>query len=92
MQSQSESLKPLESISQGSIASLAGVTLYGLALLALVVAGIVLLIVWRKRFEFYITPEELLPRTRLRAVVNPGMIVYGALCVALTVGELFFHG
>jgi membrane protease YdiL (CAAX protease family) len=92
MQSQSESLKQLESINQGSIAGLAGVTLYGLALLALVVAGIVLLIVWRKRFEFYITPEELLPGTRLRTVANPGMIAYGVLCVALMVGELFLHG
>lgn len=93
MQSQSDSLKLLQSIDQGSLAGLAWVMLYGSAMLALIVAGIVLLIVWRKRFEFYITPEELLRGTRFRtAAVNPGMIVYGVLCVAMAAWNLFFHG
>lgn len=59
---------------------------YGLVLIALCVAGIVLLAMrWRRR-EFYVTPLELPRGTAARTVlVTPGMLAYVVLAVVLSV-------
>lgn len=59
--------------------------LYGIVMLGLLIAGIVLLIVKRRSWEFYTAPEELMAGTKLRAAyVNPGVLFYILLAVALT--------
>lgn len=60
------------------------VTGYGLLLIGLTIAGVVLLIAKRRAFEFYVTPEQL-PKGLGGQVAfgNPGMVVYIAVCVVL---------
>ena len=56
---------------------------YGLAILALCVAGLVLFCVRFRRSSFDPAPQELPRRGRLRAVwLNPGMIAFTAVCLA----------
>lgn len=65
------------------------VTGYGLAMIALSIVGIVLLIVKRHSFEFYITPEQLPQGVRSQiAFGNPGMVIYIAMCILLMVMTL----
>lgn len=60
------------------------VLLYGLVMLGLIIAGIVLLITRRRRIEFYRSPEELPVGMRARTVLlNPGVVAYVLLCVCL---------
>lgn len=57
--------------------------MYGLALIGLSIAGLVLLITKRRSFVFYHTPEELPHGMGARtAFGNPGMVVYIVLTVA----------
>ena len=67
--------------------------IYGFMLLCLVIAGIVLLIVRRRRVVFYTAPMEL-PRGHVArtAFGNPGMIMYILLAVALTVAMTLLNG
>lgn len=57
---------------------------YGLLLIALSIAGLVLLVTKRRTFEFYTTPEQL-PKGLggQTAFGNPGMVIYIAMCAAL---------
>ena len=57
---------------------------YGLLLIALSIAGVVLLITKRRTFEFYTTPEQL-PKGLggQTAFGNSGMVIYIAMCAAL---------
>lgn len=60
--------------------------LYGMAMLALTVVGLVLLVRNVRRLEFYTAPEELPAWTGARlALLNPAMIVYVILTVVLSV-------
>lgn len=81
---ESESPALVEKALQQNAPGMAAYGLYALILLTLFIAGIVLLIRHRRHFEFYITPEELPRGTRFRTVfLNPGFIVYLALCIAV---------
>ncbi|PWG62748.1 CPBP family intramembrane glutamic endopeptidase [Bifidobacterium callitrichidarum] len=65
-------------------------SLYGMVLMGLTIAGIVLLIIKRKSWEFYPAPEELPAGLKVRTVYgNPGVIVYLLLTISLTVWMLF---
>lgn len=71
--------------SSGQLNGLAVVSIYYVAMLALCIAGIVLLVRWRNRWEFYTAPEELPAGLKIRtAYANPGVIVYVLLTLALT--------
>ena len=63
---------------------------YGLLLIALSIAGVVLLITKRRTFEFYTTPEQL-PKGLggQTAFGNPGMVIYIAMCAALTALSMY---
>ncbi|KFI92702.1 metal-dependent membrane protease [Bifidobacterium saguini DSM 23967] len=87
--SQSEIMQMMES---GNIGGVEIVGMYGTALIALLIAGIVLLVRWSRqhRWEFYPAPEELPAGLKVRtAYANPGVIVYLLLTVGLTVWMLF---
>ena len=63
---------------------------YGLLLIALSIAGLVLLVTKRRTFEFYTTPEQL-PKGLggQTAFGNPGMVIYIAMCAALTALSMY---
>lgn len=66
---------------------LIGYILYMTLMLALVIAGVVLLVnvIRRKRAYFQQSPKELVPRNRVRvALANPGIIIFGILTVLTT--------
>ena len=66
------------------------VIVYGMIMIGLLIAGVILLVQRRKSLEFYMTPEELPRGLRARtALLNPGFIFYIIICVALTVLALF---
>ena len=66
------------------------VMVYGLAIVVPIIAGIVLLVRDRRRFEFYITPEELPRGLRTRtSLLNPGFVVYAVLCLIVLGVQLF---
>jgi len=63
--------------------------LYGMVMLGLLIAGIVLLIVKRRNWEFYLAPEELPTGLKVRTTYgNPGVVIYILLTVGLTVWML----
>lgn len=65
------------------------VMLYGMVMLGLLIAGIVLLIVRRKSWEFYAAPEELPAGLKVRtAYGNPGVVIYLLLTVGMTIWML----
>lgn len=77
-------LDRLHELGSGSFVGLGIVAVYGLAMLALLVAGIVLLAVRRRRLEFYVAPEELPRGLRTgTALWNVGMIIYIVLCLLM---------
>lgn len=85
---QAEIMRMAESGNSGGLEILG---MYGMALFALIIAGIVLLVRWFKRrlWEFYPTPEELPAGLKIRtAYLNPGVIVYVLLTLALTLWML----
>ena len=63
---------------------------YGLLLIVLSIAGLVLLVTKRRTFEFYTTPEQL-PKGLggQTAFGNPGMVIYIAMCAALTALSMY---
>lgn len=69
---------------------LAALSAYGMLLLTLIIVGIVLLIVRRKRFEFYTAPWELPKGLVGRAVYStPGIVTYLVLAGAITIAAVF---
>ncbi len=63
--------------------------LYGMVMLGLLIAGIVLLIVKRRNWEFYLAPEELPTGLKVRTTYgNPGVVIYILLTVGLTIWML----
>ena len=63
--------------------------LYGMVMLGLLIAGIVLLIVKRRNWEFYLAPEELPTGLKVRTTYgNPGVVIYLLLTVGLTIWML----
>ena len=65
---------------------LIGYGIYAMVIVALVIAGIILLIQRRKSFEFYTTPEELPRGLHARtSLLNPGVVTYICLCLAVSV-------
>ena len=86
----SGSSEQLESAMAQGAGGVSILLVYGLCMLALAIAGIVLLIRNRKRAEFYITPEELPRGLHARtSLLNPGFVVYAVLCLVVTVLSLF---
>ena len=93
-----QTLKALESDSPEQVEmalqqGAGGLILYGvyaLIMAVLIIVGVILLIQRRKSIEFYVTPEEL-PRglhTRT-ALLNPGVMVFMVVCVAIGVWQFF---
>ena len=63
--------------------------LYGMVMLGLLIAGIVLLVVKRRNWEFYLAPEELPTGLKVRTTYgNPGVVIYILLTVGLTIWML----
>lgn len=85
--SQADLMRMIES---GNLGGMGAMMLYSIVIFALLITGIVLLVKWQRRWEFYTAPEELPRGSKLRiAVGNPGMIVYILIAVALSVLMLF---
>lgn len=79
----------IAALDESVIAGLAMYGLYVIFLLALVIAGLVLLIVRRKKFPFALAEKEL-PKGQkfFTTYANPGMITYIVLCTILIVISL----
>lgn len=73
----------------GAMGGLGVVMLYGLALVVLSIAGLVLLIAKRRSFVFYRTPEELPREAAARTVFgNPGVVAYIVITVLYILASL----
>jgi membrane protease YdiL (CAAX protease family) len=82
--SSQETLDRLQGLGAASVTGLGVAAVYGLAMMSLLAAGIVLLIIRRRRVEFYVAPEELPRGMRARtALWNVGMIGYTVLCLLM---------
>ena len=84
-----KTLSMMSSNGAGAGAQVAGVVLivmlYGLCMLGLIIAGVILLVREAKHLEFYTAPEELPRGTRAgTALGNSGMVAFIILTVALT--------
>lgn len=84
-----KTLSMMSSNGAGAGAQVAGVVLivmlYGLCMLGLIIAGVILLVREAKHLEFYTAPEELPRGTRVgTALGNSGMVAFIILTVALT--------
>lgn len=89
-QLQSGSLQGNEQLIEQSGAEIITLGVYGMVMIALIIAGIVLLITNRRRVEWYQAPEELPRGTRLRTTMaNPGMITYVVVCLVVMGITLF---
>ena len=64
-------------------AALAGASMVGTIIIMMVIAGIVLMIVKRKKFVLETHPEELAKGTGFKtSVINPGMLLYMFIFIA----------
>jgi len=74
----------------GQLPQLMALGIYGLAILGLSVAGLVILIVYAKKTVFLPAPEELPKEKRVKTVyMNAGMLLFIILCLAATAFTLF---
>lgn len=86
---QSESASEISQALSQQGGTLLLVMVYGLVMLGLIIAGIVLLIQQRKQFVFFIAPEELPKGTRARTIYgNTGVIAFILMCLGLGIFQI----
>jgi membrane protease YdiL (CAAX protease family) len=89
---QSAGMDPEKLMTQfaGQLPQLMALGIYGLAILGLSVAGLVILIVYAKKAVFRPAPEELPKEKRVKTIYgNVGMLLFIVLCLTATAVALF---